>query len=403
MKSITQLAKGTPTYDTWTQVVRLLDGLSGPALESAVDAFEAASAHWPTTLDPWSGFNLSPGIELRRSPNHWVKEVYLGAPSPKHRLIRILETPTRAMKGYKLPALLDASLDRVRQVGFNQVKLPAAFLKSWRGEGHWRRWEALRLWTCDMNASNLKVFVTAELSSLRQLNLEQNRLGEAGVSALVKAPALAALSELHLGNNALDAGAAQALARASWMRGVQRLDLGTNPLDDTSMERLTEDGAAASLRWLRLSHSRVGEAPGGWVAALPALETLELNNTLLRDDGLVALLDRGPALHSLNLDASFVGDRGAARLAEGDHAWRALSLRSTALSPAGLGTLLRSPALAGVERLELGRGLDLGNARLLIEGACPKLRFLWWQGPEIGEGVEAALRGDRRISALLPY
>ena len=98
-----------------------------------------------------------------------------------------------------------------------------------------------------------------------------------------------------------------------------------------------------------------------------------------------------------------MGDRGALALAAGAQRWRALSLQSTAITPAGLGAILRSPGAATIERLELGSGFDLDNARLLVGGACPKLRHLWWNGPELGEGVEKALRADPRIAATLPY
>jgi hypothetical protein len=81
----------------------------------------------------------------------------------------------------------------------------------------------------------------------------------------------------------------------------------------------------------------------------------------------------------------------------------ALALGMTGMTPAGLGAILRSPAAADIERLELGAGLDLANATLRIGGACPRLKSLWWHGPELGEGVEAALWSNPRIAATLPY
>lgn len=75
----------------------------------------------------------------------------------------------------------------------------------------------------------------------------------------------------------------------------------------------------------------------------------------------------------------------------------------TGMIPAGLGAVLRSPAAAEVERLELGAGLDLTTAKLLVGGACPRLKFLWWHGPELADGTEATLRGDPRIAATLPH
>ena len=75
----------------------------------------------------------------------------------------------------------------------------------------------------------------------------------------------------------------------------------------------------------------------------------------------------------------------------------------TQLTPAGLGALLRSPSLQQVERLELGAGLTRETAKLLVDGACPNLKRLWWHGPELGEGAEALIRGDARLARCLAY
>jgi len=406
MDAIVRHAKGTPSPEAWSAITAALDGLDAEAQAAAVAAVEAHSAHWPTTLDPWQGYSCAPGDELRRSPERWVREIYLGQHAPKHRLVRILESPRRPMRGQSLPHLLDAEaqLPHVRQVGFSQAKLPGAFLKSWRGpEGTWRRWEALRLWTCDLNAAALKVLAGADLASLTMLNLEQNQMGQAGVEALVKAPAFRALRQLHLGFNKLDTGGAQALHPAAWLRSLTWLNLHNNLLSDGAMAQLTRDGALASLAWLSLAHNPVGIDTTPWAADLPALETLIVHNTALHDGGLAGILAGCPRLHTLNLDGTFVGDAGAAALAASGQRWKALALRLTKITAAGLETLLRSPALAEVERLELGSGLTLDNARLLVEGACPRLKYFWWYGPEMEDGAEALLRGNARIAATLPY
>ncbi|MEZ4391789.1 MAG: hypothetical protein R3A48_11885 [Polyangiales bacterium] len=404
MKKLIGLASGTPSYDNWQEATRLLDAMPPEEQAEAVLAFEAASSHWPTALDPWTGMTLAPGQELRRSPPHWVKEVYSGQHAPKHALVRILESPRRPMSGQKLENLLapEAQVTRARQVGFDQAKVSGGFLKALKGDGVWRRWRALRLWTCDLKAPALKLLGAAELSSLEMLNLEQNRMGEAGLAGLAKAPGLSALTAVHLGSNALDASALRALGAMPWSRQLTWLNLSYNPVYDVALDHLVHAGLP-SLRTLDVSHTQVGLRGEAWAAGMPGLESLRLNNTAATDEGVAALLPRLPALHSLSLDATQVGDATARAIAEGPQRWRALSLQSTQLTAEGLGAMLRAPSLAEVERLELGAGFDLANAKLLIDGACPRLKHLWWYGPEIGAGVEAAVRASPRLAATLAY
>jgi hypothetical protein len=405
MPTLKSLAAGTPDYDRWVKVTQALDATPAGDQEAAVREFEAASAHWPTTLDPWTGMNLAPGIELRRSPTHWVREIYAGQHAPKHDAVRILESPRRPMREQKLECLLDpaARLRNVVQVGFDQAKVSGGFLKALKGEGAWQRWRALRLWTCDMKAPALKALGAADLGGLEQLNLEQNRMGEAGLSGLSKAPGLGALTAVHLGSNDLDASAARALGQMEWARRLTWLNLQYNKLFDAALDQLADGGATRQLRWLSLSQNHVGAVASRWMSALPALESLQVNNTALTAAGLEALLAQSPALHTLNVAATDIGDAGARAIAASGRRFRSLALGMTGMTPAGLGAILRSPAVEDIERLELGAGLDLANAQLLVAGACPRLKFLWWHGPELGEGAEAALRGHPRTAATLPY
>ncbi len=405
MPNLKSLAAGTPDHDRWMQVIEALDALTLAQQEAAVQEFEAASAHWPTTLDPWTGFNIEPGIELRRTPTHWVQEIYSGQYAPKHDVARIIESPRRPMRGQKLECLLDpgARLAHVAQVGFDQAKISAGFFKALKGDGTWRQWRALRLWTCDLKAPQLKVLGAAELTSLEQLNLEQNRLGETGILGLAKSPGFATLTAIHLGSNDLDAAAAKALGAMEWVRRLTWLNLQYNKLSDAALDLLAEGGATHQLRWLSLGHNHVARTPSPWMSALRALESLQLNNTNVTATGLEALLAQTPALHTLSVVATDIGDDGARAIAASGRGFKSLALGMTGMTPAGLGAILRSTAVADVERLELGAGFDLTNAKLLVEGACPRLKFLWWYGPEIGKGVEDALRGNPRIAATLPY
>ncbi|MBK8692357.1 MAG: hypothetical protein IPN17_08660 [Deltaproteobacteria bacterium] len=208
---------------------------------------------------------------------------------------------------------------------------------------------------------------------------------------------------MHLGLNDLDAAAARALGQMDWVYRLTWLNLQYNKLQDAALDLLSEGGATRQLRWLSLSQNQVGQAPSRWMSALPCLESLQLNESAITAPGLEALLTQAPALHTLNLAPTGIGDHGAQAIAASGRRFKALSLGTTGMTPAGLGAILRSPAAADIERLELGDGLDLANAKLLVEGACPRLEFLWWHGPEIGEGAEAVLRTNPRIAATLPY
>lgn len=404
MSRLNEIAGGAPSWDGWQEATRLLDAMDEGPQRAAVEQFERASAHWPSALNPWTGFDLAPGLELRRSPGHWVKEVYSGQHAPKHALIRILESPRRPMGAQKLECLLlaDAPLAGLTQVGFDQVRVSGGFLKALKGDGAWRRWKALRLWTCGLTASALKLLGAAELTSLEMLNLEQNQLGEEGVKGFVKAPGLASLKAVHLGSNQLDASAAQALGSSDWAPRLAWLNLSSNRLYDVALERLAASGLPL-LRELDLSRNQVGQRTAAWAKGMPGLETLWLNDTNATDEGVAELLGAAPSLRSLKLDATGVGDRGARAIASSGQRWSSLSLRSTAITPAGLGEILDSPAAAEVERLELGSGFDLANAQRLIEGACPKLRYLGWHGAELGEGVVERLRANPRLKAAMPY
>ncbi|MCK6508205.1 hypothetical protein L6R53_33410, partial [Myxococcota bacterium] len=116
MPSISTLAQGTPSAEAWRAVTTQLNGLSGAALEAAVAEFESNSAHWPSRLDPWQGYSADEGVELRRSPQDWVREIYSGLHSPKHRLCRVVDSPLRLRKGQALENALspDAQLPNVR-------------------------------------------------------------------------------------------------------------------------------------------------------------------------------------------------------------------------------------------------------------------------------------------------
>lgn len=128
-------------------------------------------------------------------------------------------------------------------------------------------------------------------SSVRLLDLGRNRVGEAGVRAIVTSPYLSGLRALHLGRNALDRGAIGALGNG--LGELERLDLDFNGLTGDDVRVLCASGRLAGLRELNLSNNRIGQAGCEALAAcaeLRSLEVLFLHDCRLDDDAVDALL-----------------------------------------------------------------------------------------------------------------
>jgi hypothetical protein len=209
---LARLTEGPPTFQDWLEIHSILNGLPLPHQEAAVDALEAASAHWPTTLSPWEGATSVPEIELRHSRHDWSRELFEGRYAPKHRTIRVLNSFGRHSRKQTFENLIGAGslIDNVTQVDLDGIRLSAKFLKSWAGAGPWRRWRAIRIWDCGVKPGALKGLAKAVLPATESLNLDQNRFGPDGVKALVKAPGFTALKHLWMANNQIgDEGAAR--------------------------------------------------------------------------------------------------------------------------------------------------------------------------------------------------
>ena len=123
------------------------------------------------------------------------------------------------------------------------------------------------------------------------------------------------------------------------------------------------------------------------LAACPPAQARVLELGCASGGNLIPLAARYPQLQAVGIDLSTV------QVQQGQQD----------ITRAGLGKLLKSPSLQQVERLELSSGLTRETAKLLVDGACPNLKFLWWYGPELGEGAEDVIRGDARLARCLPH
>lgn len=138
-------------------------------------------------------------------------------------------------------------------------------------------------------------------TELRELNLASNALGGAGAAlqALLMCPALGKLHELNLGDNPLGASDVAALCGAApRLRQLRVLDLAGSMLRD--------EGVAALLDALSLAHAET------------AMRSLGLSECGIEAAGVADIARRaleGTRLVLLDLSANVVGDEGAAALA----------------------------------------------------------------------------------------
>jgi uncharacterized protein (TIGR02996 family) len=91
------------------------------------------------------------------------------------------------------------------------------------------------------------------------LDLGDNRLGPAGVAALVRSPAVAHLKTLLLGDNRLGPRGAEALAASPHLAGLTALDLRGNRLGDEGAAHLARAPLLGNLVRLRLGGNRISE------------------------------------------------------------------------------------------------------------------------------------------------
>jgi len=90
------------------------------------------------------------------------------------------------------------------------------------------------------------------LARIRTLVLHDNRLGDAGLAALVAAPGLA-LERLAVRRNGIGRAGLAALAAWPGLAGVRSLDLAENPLGDDALAPLVASPHLAALRVLGLT------------------------------------------------------------------------------------------------------------------------------------------------------
>jgi uncharacterized protein (TIGR02996 family) len=244
------------------------------------------------------------------------------------------------------------------------------------------RWplEELNLDNVPLEARHFSVL--ADRAPLRKLNADRTGLDDAAIERLARG-SLATARSLHLADGKLGAHGAAQLAGLPLLRD---LDLQRNHIGDAGVAALVEGGKA--LRHLKLASTGFTATGLRALATLPAgLSTLDLSGVRYdaNADGAFEALCAGPMiaqLTSLNLEGSYLGDRAVMMLAAlPSSELRSLNLSYVGVSREGLEKLVRSPAMSRLTTLEVrSSGLTGKDAPLAWE--LPSLRHL-----EMGKGA----------------
>eukprot|EP00292_Cryptomonas_paramecium_P004449 CAMPEP_0113721058 /NCGR_PEP_ID=MMETSP0038_2-20120614/36880_1 /TAXON_ID=2898 /ORGANISM="Cryptomonas paramecium" /LENGTH=657 /DNA_ID=CAMNT_0000649941 /DNA_START=524 /DNA_END=2494 /DNA_ORIENTATION=+ /assembly_acc=CAM_ASM_000170 len=215
------------------------------------------------------------------------------------------------------------------------------------------------------------------LSQLQKLNLEGNRIRDAGAAALSKGLAkLSQLQHLSLGANHIGPiGAAELSKGLAGLSLLQHLDLASNCVGDVGATELSKClGGLLHLQHLSLARNKIRDAGVSELSkvleVLLQLQHLSLGENQIGDAG-AAELSKGLAglslLHHLSLVHNIISDDGAAELSKvlaGLSKLQHLDLGENQIGDAGAAQL--SKGLAGLTQLQ---HLDLFDNIITSNGA----------------------------------
>ncbi len=254
------------------------------------------------------------------------------------------------------------------------------------------------------------------LAQVRELDLCNAELGNAGLALLARSPHLKHLDSLDLGFNALDDAGVETLARSYLLPNLTQLALNDNDrITGDGLEALAESPHFAGLTVLDVSGNDIGEVGVRAVvasAAMARLRSFRANANPIGDAGLTALAGSpliGRMIHTdpkLELRGNAIGPTGAAALAACPAlaGCTALDLSGNYLGDAGVGALLRSPHLGRLKTLRLGHNqlTDAGvtAARPLFDALLGRVQFLDLFGNRLtreGLRILTELRADRPV------
>lgn len=243
----------------------------------------------------------------------------------------------------------------------------------------------------------------SQWSSLaRRLQVSGRGGGNAYVTQLAKAPALADITQLHLAGNKLGLKGSKALAHSPYLESLKELNLNKNKVEDHAMKLLAESEVLTNLETLLLDQNYITAI--GVEAFVCSANALMLKQLSMRshcfagkDVAALAHAEALVSLQSLDIAGCGIGDLGA-RMLSGSRAlpeltW--LNVTDNQLTHEGVEALAHSVQLAPSLRGFLLSGNPIGDkgARVLASATMPCLEKLYLGGCGLTDkGVKALVR-----------
>ena len=199
--------------------------------------------------------------------------------------------------------------------------------------------------------------------SLRTLKLfASHAIDNDALRALIDSPHLTSLEHLCLANCSIDSAGIALLADSALLGQLRSLDVSGTDVWSDGIRAIAESTQPTHLRSLAFRMDVHGDPALESIAAsasLTQLDALIMNNCGLTDGGLEALANAPKVAHLRSLDLGDNGgvtDDGIRALCASPHGLhlRSLQLCNTSVTVAGITALLRSPAMAQLERLHVG-------------------------------------------------
>lgn len=208
----------------------------------------------------------------------------------------------------------------------------------------------------------VKLADSRALELVRVLDMNDgNRIGNAGVEALMRSEHLQGLTSIQLSRNSLGSTAARAIAESVYVNRLQTVRLDHNDLYDDGVRFLAQSPNLENLEVLDLDLTRTSDAGATAIARsrfLRKLQMLYLSRNQIGDDG-AAALSASTTLTSLTdlfLHSNWIGDRGAIRIAQSENlaSLERLFLRMNRMRDAGIQAFAESTTLTNLRELYVG-------------------------------------------------
>jgi uncharacterized protein (TIGR02996 family) len=210
----------------------------------------------------------------------------------------------------------------------------------------------------------VELLTAPHLQQLTELDFRANLLEGHAVEYFVRRP----LTTLKLANNRLRRVDVERLANAELLSGLTVLDLSGNWIGDDGVRALAASAHLGKLAELGLANTGASAA-GLATLTFPSLRALDVSGNKVGVQGVAALLSGSlPSLESLELAEAHLGDEGLRALlaSPGAGTLRSLDLKKNALSPEAAQLLADSHALPNLAYLSLsGNPIGAAAAKLL--------------------------------------